>query len=62
MSCPVPDKVKQSHYIEVAQGGVPVEQYTIDCEYLSLIFLQTNSQLVRMKNKDDVTLFCTLTS
>ena len=29
------DKLHQSHYIEVAQGGSPVKHYTIDCEHLA---------------------------
>ena len=40
----------QSHYIEVAQGGVSmVEQYTIDCECLAYT-LVTQPMLQRQPN------------
>ena len=46
----------QSHYIEVAQGGVSmVEQYTIDCECLAYT-LVTQPMLQRQPNRTELRL------
>ena len=40
----------QSHYIEVAQGGVLLEQYTIDCECLAYFLPKKNLMICKNSN------------
>ena len=51
------DKLHQSHYIEVAQGGSPVKHYTIDCEHFAYFEPKKNSKK-NFNTGDIMQLFC----